>query len=161
MRVVSWFSAAIIWRINPENGVLEFLIIEHHWKPGSRFPYFPPRLKFPGGKMGIDASPEITLRRETPEETGLSMKNGARVMAFFSKTSPVFHGSSYLHEKRFSLIKYEDLEGELRKHVKQDNSSILLPPVWMKAEGIELYGRHRKVARDAVKFLKTRVLQAA
>jgi 8-oxo-dGTP pyrophosphatase MutT (NUDIX family) len=161
MQIVSWFSAAIIWRINPENGELEFLVVEHKWKPGNRFPYFPPRMKFPGGKMGTDASPEITLHREIEEETGLRLKPGARVMAFFNKTAPVPEAPAYLHEKRFSVISYEDLEGEIRKVVKEDQSSILMPPVWRRAEGIELYGGHRKAARSSVKFLKRRVLQAA
>lgn len=160
MQTVSWFSAGIVWRIN-ECGELQFMVVEHRWRQGSQFSYFSPRFKFPGGKMDMESSSQATLERELFEETGLRIRPGARPRLVYSRPTEIPDEPGYAHEQRFYLLRYDDLYGELRDNPKFDKNSTLMPPIWVKAEGVQLYRRHTKAARYAVKQIMRELLSVA
>lgn len=119
----------------------ESLIPKHKWQGKLS--------KFPGGRMeDSDADYLSACVREVREETHLHLKAGA-------KPAPVYDYIIGTERKIFYPICIDELEGEMRTEVKDDNSSRLFPPYWVElTEDVVqkvIYRTHRSAA---MRFLR-------
>lgn len=81
--------------------------------------------KFPGGRVErTDRDYPSACAREVIEEVFLHLKDGVKIR-------PVYDVIVGTERKIFYPICINDLEGEIRTEIKDDNSSRLFPPYWI------------------------------
>jgi len=141
--VARHFAAALIRRINPENGRRQVLII--HYYPvrilanGKRIRIGQFQIKFPGGKGEGNETPRQTVRRECIAETGLIIRGHKEFCELAIPDGP----------QHFFLVEFDRCKGKLRTTVYQDGRADLGPPRWVDEDKIGplLFGNHGKAFR--------------
>lgn len=119
----------------------ESLIPKHKWQGKLA--------KFPGGRMEeTDADYLSACVREVKEEVHLYLKEGVEPV-------PVYDYIIGTERKIFFPMNIDELEGQIRTEVKDDNSSRLFPPYWIElTEDVVqkvIYRTHRSAA---MRFLR-------
>lgn len=119
----SHFVCVMIYRMNPEKGEYEFLVIESvstHPVTGLKSEK---QTKFPGGMNRIpDESVGLTGQREVLEETHLA----------FTRFEKIWEKQvSEDHAKYGLLVRFEDCRGERRTEMLVDNGDEMSPPDWV------------------------------
>src|SRR3989344_3495937 len=120
-------ARGVVFRTNPENGNIEFLVLEPERLTASKFrPQGHKLIEFPGGTNAENTKeiPKDTLKREMLEETHLS----------FSDCKLVGEERIGVSTLRYNyLISFDDCTGEMRKEEIWDGQKKLSAPFWVEA----------------------------
>lgn len=149
----SYYVGIIIYSYNKETEKLDFLIIQQRDNNTS-----PVKNKFPGGCTSQEGeTPLDILSQRLPEETGLSLKEGAdlkmvKYMPLKSQNSPE------VHHKMFVMVNIDQCEGQLNTERSKEASA----PLWVSPDELvifngkyELYKTHKPPLRQVLESLMT------
>lgn len=142
------YVCVVIWRNNPANGNLEFLVIDYRsTDPKTRIRTLK-QVKFPGGtnRECPDESVPFTRDREVWEETSLSFLTSKQIWQEEKNAE---------HVKFGYLVSYLDCWGELRPRSLIDDGDELSAPYWVSAStlGRALFPTHQSVYLAACREL--------
>lgn len=106
----------------------EYLVQEYNSGDGIQ-------IKFPGGTNAdqLHETPEETLAREYPEETGLELPRDARKIWSSNKMKNA-DGQPGFHQKIAFIAEMKNCRGTLRTEPMDDGGDFLSPPFWRTAE---------------------------
>lgn len=137
------FACAVIWRLSPEDGEIEFLVVDSQSTNPKTGRMSERQIKFPGGMNRLPDEPlNVHVQREVLEETYLA----------FSRAREIWKKEvNKVHTKYGFMVNFEDCRGTLRTEVLIDNNDVIGPPYWALAVtlGPDLFGGHQDVYMKA------------
>ena len=145
----SHYVGILIWRRNPEDKGIEFLVLDSVSTDPRTGKETKKQVKFPGGMNRIPGeSIELTMQREGLEETYLAFIPGDAIKVWEKEINPE-------HTKYAYLIPFSACRGELRKDELRDSGDVISPPYWAKADDLryKLYDTHQPALFAAGKEL--------
>ncbi len=149
--VPSHFALAVVWRVNPATGEVEFLVIDSVSTDSRSGKKTEKQVKFPGGMNRLPDEPvAVTVQRELMEETYLTVD--------FESTHQIWVKSipEKAHTKYGFIANFSECRGGLRTEELHDAGDEMSPPYWAEYRmlALSLWRTHQDAYTEAVRALQ-------